>query len=117
LASGGNWLTPEEATAVMNALDCATLIGCRDRALLALPAAGSSRAHRQLQRCAAQMGSVAATGLPDTIQFFAGCVAITRRDLTHLVEQLVLLAKALDTHYELLLLREGSRDVSLKTPG
>ena len=32
----GNWLSPEEATALLNAPDCATLIGCRDRALLAL---------------------------------------------------------------------------------
>ena len=32
----GNWLTPEEATALLNAPDRSTLIGCRDRALLAL---------------------------------------------------------------------------------
>lgn len=32
----GNWLTPEEATAMLNAPDRSTLIGCRDRALLAL---------------------------------------------------------------------------------
>ena len=41
-----------------------------------------------------QMENVAATGLPDTIRFSAGYVTITCRDLTHLVEQLVLLAKA-----------------------
>jgi integrase/recombinase XerD len=32
----GNWLTPEEATAMLNAPDRSTLIGCRNRALLAL---------------------------------------------------------------------------------
>lgn len=32
----GNWLTPEEATAILNAPDRSTLIGCRDRAMLAL---------------------------------------------------------------------------------
>ena len=32
----GNWLTPEETTALLNAPDRATLIGLRDRALLAL---------------------------------------------------------------------------------
>ena len=32
----GNWLTPEEATAMLNAPDRSTLIGCRDRAILAL---------------------------------------------------------------------------------
>ena len=32
----GNWLTPEEATAVLNAPDRSTLIGCRDRAILGL---------------------------------------------------------------------------------
>jgi integrase/recombinase XerD len=32
----GNWLTPKEATALLNAPDPSTLIGCRDRALLAL---------------------------------------------------------------------------------
>ena len=32
----GNWLTPEEATAMLNAPDRSTPIGCRDRALLAL---------------------------------------------------------------------------------
>ncbi len=32
----GNWLTPEEATALLNAPDRSTLIGCRDRAILAL---------------------------------------------------------------------------------
>lgn len=32
----GNWLTPEEATAILNAPDRSTLIGCRDRAILAL---------------------------------------------------------------------------------
>jgi integrase len=31
----GNWLTPEEATALLNAPDRSALIGCRDRALLA----------------------------------------------------------------------------------
>jgi integrase len=32
----GNWLTPEEATALLNAPDRSVLIGCRDRAILAL---------------------------------------------------------------------------------
>src|SRR5581483_6694933 len=32
----GNWLTPEEATALLNAPDRSTLIGLRDRAMLAL---------------------------------------------------------------------------------
>lgn len=32
----GNWLTPEETTALLNAPDCSALIGCRDRAILAL---------------------------------------------------------------------------------
>ena len=32
----GNWLTPEEATTLLNAPDRSTAIGCRDRALLAL---------------------------------------------------------------------------------
>jgi integrase len=32
----GNWLTPEEATALLNTPDRSMLIGCRDRAILAL---------------------------------------------------------------------------------
>jgi integrase len=32
----GNWLTPEEATALLNAPDLSRLIGCRDRVILAL---------------------------------------------------------------------------------
>lgn len=32
----GNWLTPAESTALLNAPDRSTLIGCRDRAILAL---------------------------------------------------------------------------------
>ena len=32
----GKWLTPEEATAILNAPDRSTFIGCRDRAILAL---------------------------------------------------------------------------------
>lgn len=32
----GNWLTPEEATALLNVPDAETLRGCRDRAILAL---------------------------------------------------------------------------------
>ena len=35
-ARAGNWLTPEEATAMLNSPNRSTLIGCRDRAILAL---------------------------------------------------------------------------------
>jgi integrase/recombinase XerD len=35
-ARAGNWLTPEEATAMLNAPKRSTFIGCRDRAILAL---------------------------------------------------------------------------------
>jgi integrase len=35
-ARAGNWLTAEEATAMLNAPDRSRLIGCRDRAILAL---------------------------------------------------------------------------------
>lgn len=47
-----------------------------------------------------QIDLIPIAGLPDTIQFAAGSLTIRCRDMKHLVEQLVLVAKALDTDYE-----------------
>jgi hypothetical protein len=47
-----------------------------------------------------QMETVASIGLPATIRFEAGRLAIACRDMEHLVEQLVLVAKSLDSDYE-----------------
>jgi hypothetical protein len=43
---------------------------------------------------------ISIAGLPDTVRFVAGRLTIHCRDMEHLVEQLVLVAKALDTDYE-----------------
>jgi hypothetical protein len=43
---------------------------------------------------------ISIAGLPDTVRFAAGRLTIHCRDMEHLVEQLVLVAKALDTDYE-----------------
>ncbi len=52
-----------------------------------------------------QIDHIAIAGLPDTIQFTPGCLTIRCRDMEHLMKQLVLVAKALDTDYEALQLR------------
>jgi hypothetical protein len=49
-----------------------------------------------------QIDQIAITGLPDTIQFAPGSLSICCRNMEHLVEQLVLVAKALDTDYQVL---------------
>ncbi len=46
--------------------------------------------------------AVAIAGLPESIRFEPGRLTITCRDLEHLVEQLVLVARSLDTDYETL---------------
>ena len=46
------------------------------------------------------MDAIPSIGLPSTIRFVPGQLTITCRDMGHLVEQLVLLAKALDSDYE-----------------
>jgi hypothetical protein len=47
-----------------------------------------------------QMDAIPSTGLPSTIRFVPGQLTIACRDMGHLVQQLVLLAKALDSDYE-----------------
>jgi hypothetical protein len=47
-----------------------------------------------------QIDRIPIVGLPDTSQFAAGSLTIQCRDREHWVEQLVLVAKALDTDYE-----------------
>jgi hypothetical protein len=47
-----------------------------------------------------QIDHLTIAGLPDTIQLAPGSLTIHCRDREHWVEQLVLLAKALDTEYE-----------------
>jgi hypothetical protein len=47
-----------------------------------------------------QMDAIPSIGLPSTIRFVPGQLTITCRDMGHLVEQLVLVAKALDSDYE-----------------
>lgn len=49
-----------------------------------------------------QMEAVAISGLPESIRFEPGRLTITCRDLEHLMEQLVLVARSLDTDYETL---------------
>jgi hypothetical protein len=49
-----------------------------------------------------QIDQIAIGGLPDTIQFAPGNLSICCRNMEHLVEQLVLIAKALDTDYQAL---------------
>jgi hypothetical protein len=49
-----------------------------------------------------RMVAVAVGGLPESIRFDPGRLTITCRDLEHLVEQLVLVARSLDTDYETL---------------
>ena len=51
---------------------------------------------------------ISIAGLPDTVRFAAGRLTIHCRDMEHLVEQLVLVAKALDTDYEAMRLRVES---------
>jgi hypothetical protein len=46
------------------------------------------------------MDAIPSIGLPSTIRFVPGQLTITCRDMGHLVEQLVLVAKALDSDYE-----------------
>lgn len=48
------------------------------------------------------MEAVAISGLPESIRFEPGRLTITCRDLEHLMEQLVLVARSLDTDYETL---------------
>ena len=45
------------------------------------------------------MEVLAIGGLPESIRFDPGCLTITCRDLEYLVEQLVLVARSLDTDY------------------
>jgi hypothetical protein len=47
-----------------------------------------------------QVETVASIGLPATIRFEPGRLTIACRDMEHLVEQLVLVAKSLDSDYE-----------------
>jgi hypothetical protein len=47
-----------------------------------------------------QMDTLASTGLPASIQFSPGQFTVACRDMEHLVEQLVLVAQALDSEYE-----------------
>jgi hypothetical protein len=47
-----------------------------------------------------QLDALPSTGLPATIQFAPGQLTITCQDMEHLVEQLVLIAQALDSEYE-----------------
>jgi hypothetical protein len=49
-----------------------------------------------------QIDRIAIAGLPHTIQFAPGSLSICCRNMQHLVEQLVLVAKALDTDYQAL---------------
>ena len=49
-----------------------------------------------------QIDRLAIAGLPSTIQLTPGCLTIRCRGMEHLVEQLVLFAKALDTDYHAL---------------
>jgi hypothetical protein len=49
-----------------------------------------------------QIDQIAIIGLPDTIQFAPGNLSICCRNMEHLVEQLGLVAKALDTDYQAL---------------
>ena len=49
-----------------------------------------------------QLDAVAKTGLPASVRFTPGQLTIACRDMEHLVEQLVLLAQALDSEYEYL---------------
>jgi len=51
----------------------------------------------ELQR---QLDVVPNTGLPQTVRFDFRRLTITCRDMKHLVEQLVLVAQALDSDYE-----------------
>lgn len=47
-----------------------------------------------------QIDQLATAGLPDTVQLAPGCMVIRCRSMVHLVEQLVLVAKALDADYD-----------------
>ena len=47
-----------------------------------------------------QVEALPLTGLPDTIRLEPGRLVIACRDIDHLLEQLVLVAKALDTDYD-----------------
>jgi hypothetical protein len=49
-----------------------------------------------------QIDQITILGLPDTIQFAPGSLSICCRNMEHLLEQLVLVAKALDTDYQAL---------------
>jgi hypothetical protein len=55
-----------------------------------------------------QIDQVTIAGLPNTIQFAPGRLSICCRNMEHLVDQLVLLAKALDSDYEGMQLRVES---------
>jgi hypothetical protein len=65
-------------------------------------------------RLRSQIDQLAAGGLPDTIQFGPGCLIIRCCSMEHLVEQLVLVAKALDTDYETI--RIGVESTSARKP-
>jgi hypothetical protein len=52
-----------------------------------------------------QIDRIVIAGLPDTIELAPGSLTIHCRDMEHLVQQLVLVAKALDTNYEAMQLR------------
>jgi hypothetical protein len=54
-------------------------------------------------------------GLPESIRFDPGCLTITCRDLEHLVEQLVLVARSLDTDYATL--KQRIEQPARKQPG
>lgn len=49
-----------------------------------------------------QLDAIAKTGLPASVRFTSGHLTIACRDMEHLVEQLVLVAQALDSEYEYL---------------
>jgi len=59
-----------------------------------------------------QIHQTAVIGLPETIQFAPGCLFICCQSMEHLVEQLVLVAQALDSNYEGMRLRVESGEHS-----
>jgi len=67
---------------------------------------------RDLQK---RMEALAIGGLPESIRFDPGCLTITCRDLEHLVEQLVLVARSLDSDYATL--KQRIEQPARKQPG
>jgi hypothetical protein len=63
-----------------------------------------------------QIDQVTIAGLPDTIQFAPGHLYIWCLNMEHLVEQLVLLARALDSDYEEMQLRVESACSQTRRP-